>query len=402
MKIILSLIIFLCCLVTATAQITLNQSDYAISTTARDSAPFKYLKLAGATVPKQGNNQIWDYSMIEDTLPNRTFFLGNGTQPATARPTAFSPANLESNDFYYLRNYSVPIRTYYLLNSAAYDVLGDSLFSAAFSLQSVTGKVTDSISFKGSIRPVSPPLRLYRFPFTINSSWPTTNKTTTDFILYVPNFGINNTPGQQVQTLVSKDSIVGWGILKLRNPSTGGVLSFNVLLQYRQRTTIDSFFLSGQPAPQLLMGTFGLVQGDKNTTTTFRFLGPNFKAPYLTISTDSAVTRVTNIYRAFLPNLGLSSGNKELVNLDIVTQVFPNPTTEGVTLSFNKKSAADWHVLVYDEAGKMMALKPIIAGVGATEYRLNFEMALPNGNYFFNLSDENALIRSVGKIVVVH
>ena len=357
-KTFLHLLIQVCCIAAATAQITLNQSDFALSTTGRDSTAIKLLKLVGATVPTQGNNQMWDYSTVGDTIP-RTFTLGSATQPATTRPSIYSSANLEANTSYFLRSFVVPTRSYYLLNASGYDLLGDSLLPIAFSLRTITGQATDSISFAGKNRPLSPASRLYRFPMTANTTWSVTNVTTTDFTLNVPSYGLFNAAGQQFNTAITKDSIVGWGTLKLKNPAASGVLSFNVLLDARQTITIDSFYLNGQPAPLLLLNAFGLKQGNRDTTIRFRFLGANFKAPYLTVVTNGTGTQVVDIYRAVLPNLGLTSPTTELSANTGPLSIFPNPAHKTLNIQVEMTEQTSRLLTITDLLGKTVLSKKL-------------------------------------------
>ena len=88
------------------AQITIPSTNFALSTTARDSSAVKWMNKTGAVLPTHGNNQIWDYSAFRDTLPN-VYYLGNVTQPVTARPSAFASANLEAQHNYFFQNFPI-------------------------------------------------------------------------------------------------------------------------------------------------------------------------------------------------------------------------------------------------------------------------------------------------------
>ena len=81
--------------------------------------------------------------------------------------------------------------------------------------------------------------------------------------------------------------------------------------------------------------------------------------------------------------------------------MYPNPTnTEGGNFEFNKTSAADWHVMIYNNLGQIISLNPISASVGNTNHCVTFDKTLPNGTYFYNLIDENSLIRNAGKVAL--
>ena len=384
-KTFLHLLIQVCCIAAATAQITLNQSDFALSTTAKDSPVSKSLKLVGAFLPTSGNNKVWDYSAVEDTTLG-TFVAGFVTQPATARPTIFSAANLESNSFYYLQNYSVPRRSYLRLNASGYDLLGDSLLPKAYSLRNLTGTATDSLIFAGQNRPLAPPTVAYRFPITNNAVWSITNQTTTKFTLNIPAYGLNNSAGQHISTTTARDTVLGWGILKLKNPAGGSALSFNVLLTYRLTVVVDSFFLDGQPAPLLLLNALGLKQGKRDTTSRFRFFGPNFKASYLAITTNSTGTQVVNLYRAILPNLGLTLPTHELSANTGPLSIFPNPAHKTLTNQVEMTEQTSRLLTITDLLGKTVLSKKVDLSNGLNQLRVELPL-LASGLYLVKVGN---------------
>ena len=382
----------------STAQITLQSTDFALSATASDSAMTKLMKKTGATLPTKGSNQNWDFSALRDSTAE-LYYYGYITQPATSpRPTAFSGAVLQANHVTNFQAFQIPTRSYYQLNSSGYGLMGDSLAAIRFSLQAITGGATDSLSFPANIHAYPSPTYQYRFPMTMASAWSSNQRVTTNFALKVAAFGLNNVPGQSISRGSYSDSIVGWGTLKLRHPSTGATLSFNALLGIHKFVVQDSFMLNGEAAPALLLNAFGLTQGKKDTTTRYYFYGAGFKAPLLSFYSNNAETQVVNIFRALLPNLGLTTKNNELVDLEVATSVFPNPTTEGVTFEFDKTTVADWRVFVYNAVGQIIQNEYVSGNVGHVQHSLRFDNGLPNGTYFYQIIDDNSLIRNTGKV----
>jgi hypothetical protein len=230
----------------------------------------------------------------------------------------------------------------------------------------------------------------------MSTEWSGTTKHATNFLLKVGLLGGTNTPGQYLRTTTFKDSVVGWGTLRLRNPSTGGILSFNTLLVREQAIGLDSFFLAGTPANPLVLGAFGLTQGSRDTTSTYYFFGTNFKGPHFSIIMDGRFSRITNVFRSISTALGLTLDNKDLT--DISATVFPNPTTEGVSFEFEKSTAAHWRVFIYNAAGQIIKNEYINAPTGKVQHRTHFEPSLANGTYFYQIIDDNSLIRNTGKI----
>jgi Secretion system C-terminal sorting domain len=278
-------------------------------------------------------------------------------------------------------------------------LLGDSIIFSRFPLLLLTGSTADSLTFPAASRKSSALERRYVFPITATSSNTTTSNTITNFLLKVGAFGLNNTPGYQSRTTTEKDTTVGWGTLKLRNPATGGVLNFNVLLQLKTVISTDSFYLGGQPAPVALLGAFGLVQGRKDTFSVFNFIGLGFRAAHIAMETNGNQTQVGRTFRGILPSLGLVSPTRETNDYTVATKVFPNPTSEGITFEFDKKTSGDWHILMYDVAGKITGIQKVSAPQGLTTHKVTFDNSTSNGLYFYNIVDENSLIRANGQFV---
>jgi hypothetical protein len=381
-----------------TAQITVQSTDFTLSATGKDSVVSKLMKRVGISLPSRGNNQTWDFSSVRDSITD-IFYSGGITQPATTRPSVFSSANLETNRFSLFQNFEIPTRNYYTLNTTGYSLIGDSIGFSRFSLAALTGNTADSLTFPAASRKRSTPERFHVFPITSTSSNTTTSNYTTNFLLKASVFGLNNTPGYQSQTNIEKDTTLGWGTLKLRNPATGGVLNFNVLLQLKTIIAIDSFYLAGQPAPAALLAAFDLQQGQKDTFSVFSFIGLGFKAPHMAIETNGNQTQVGRAFRAILPSLGLVSPTRETNDYTIATKVFPNPTTEGVTFEFDKKSSADWHIMIYNSVGQIVKWHRVSATMGTISERVNLDASMITGQYFYNIVDENSLIRANGQFV---
>ena len=235
---------------------------------------------------------------------------------------------------------------------------------------------------------------------TMNTAWSSTNRIATNFLLKVGLFGLNNAPGQNIRIVTNTDSIIGWGTLKLKNPSGGAALSFNVLMNRTATFAVDSFYLGGAPAPSALLGAFGLTQGQRDTSIGYTFTGTGFKASQLYIDLNNSETRINNLFRAVLPSLGLNTKLSSLADMEVAASVFPNPTTEGVTFEFDKKSEGTWRVFVYNEAGQIFRNDNVNAPIGKVQHTVKFENGSPNGVYFYQIIDEDALIRKTGKVVL--
>ena len=380
------------------AQITLRREDYAVSQTKSDTIRFKDMTQAGIAFPTFGNNQMWDYSTLKDVSPTIFEAYSIPTTIFGAPPVAFSNATHGQNGALTLGAFSIPLRGYLLLDTTGQYTLGYATNGSRFSIQALTFNATDSLIFPAASYPYPSARRSQKFPITGNSAWKNDYNATVDFQITYAAAGLNKAPAQRVTAVSTRDTIVGWGTLKMRNPSGGAALNFAVLLRRSDETQIDSFFLNGAPAPPSLLGGFSLMQGGTSVySTIYRFIGVGFNAPFMFIATNS-FGGVGNVNRAVLPSLGLTTANREITDYAVATKVYPNPAhTEGVNFTFDKTTSANWHLMVYNALGQIITIQQIIAPQGATTTHLALDHNLPTGTYFYNLLDETSLIRARGK-----
>jgi Secretion system C-terminal sorting domain len=384
------------------AQITINRTDFAVSGTGLDSAAWRLMTKTGAVLPTLGNNQIWDYTELKDSTKSIYTYYHTPAATFGAIPAVFADATYAYNLTTAFQSFQFQALVYEKLDATGYVQLGYTSADAKYSLANLSGGATDSIYFPASIFRFSSPQVYYKFPMTANSVWKTNYKDTTNLQLSVSLLGLNKAPGMRVAQYAILDTIVGWGTLKLKNPSGGTALNFAVLLQRDRQTRLDSFFLGGAPAPAVIMGALGLTQGAITISPTYyTFQGIGFNEPFLWMSTNAAGT-VTFVTRAVLPNLGLTTDSREIPDYAVATTVFPNPTTEGVNFEFQKTSLPDWNVMIYNTAGQIVSVNRVSAPQGIVNQHITLASLLPSGTYFYNLLDETSLIRANGKFVVNH
>jgi hypothetical protein len=383
-----------------TAQITINRADYKINGTTLDSAAYKLSTKTGAVMPTLGANQTWDYSALKDSTPSVSKYYFVPSSAFGAAPAAFADANYAYNTSLYFQIFQYPARMYEKVDASGYAQLGYATNGGKFSIAAISGGANDTLYFPPAVMRYSNPWAFYKFPMTANSVWKSSYKDTSNFQLSVAAFGLNKTPGMRVAQFNYTDTIVGWGSLKVRNPSGGAALSYAVLLKREIGTEIDSFFVGGAPAPAQLLGAFGLTQGASSiVSANFAFLGVGFNEPLMSIYPNAA-GGVGNVYRAVLPTLGLTVDNKETADVSVATKVYPNPTTEGVNFEFQKTNAATWNIMIYNAAGQIISINPVSAPQGNVNQQITLDKSLPSGTYFYNLLDNTSLIRANGKVVL--
>ena len=399
-NIIINVICFLIPLTWANSQITIKREGFGVATGRIDSGQWKLLTKQYAKIPVTGNNQLWDYSNLKDSVNS---IYSNYFVPATnygSLPNTFSDANLAYNSrifFNIIAQY--PCRVYQKLDSLGLNTLGITTGGAKFTLVQLTTVLEDSLYFLADTIRYSSNALTYKFPMTVGTSWKNNYTETINFKISLSVFGLNRTPGQRISYFSSEDSIAGWGTLRLKNPAGGANLEYAVLLHKHNDSRIDSFYLEGSPTSDNLLILGRLLQGTvTKSVTKYRFLGFGFKEPLLYLSVDEDRT-ISTTYRAVLPNLGLTVGNKEINNSFVHSTIFPNPANDYITINFDKKNSKDWILMIYNDIGQISSINTISFNQGIVNYPLKID--LPKGTYFYNLLDETSLIKSKGKFIVV-
>ena len=393
-------ICFICLLWSAQAQISLTRNDFTVSSNRADTILTQGMQRQGFQLPKGGNNQFWDYSSLQDSAlaPNRfvtsvlepweiPFDFPNSTGAYTATYT-FGPFRVSNN--YQFERYG----------DDGYSIQGTIFAGGRFPLRSFTGFATDSVVLFPKVdNYTNNPLYYYKFPLTATSKQTWTYRNVINFQLTVALVGLTRAPGQVVTNEFKRDSTIGWGTLRMRNPRGGSALDFAVLLVETAELSRDSFYLSGGPAPGLLLGALGLQQNAVRRNTTYGFYGARFASSILSAAVrNDTLARVT---RSINPVRGLVTDLPDVKELSVQTKLYPNPSPGEFYLEFDKTEAADWDVLIYNAQGQMLALERISAPSGPVKQHIQLKPTLSNGTYFYHLLDQRSLIRSSGTFLLV-
>lgn len=398
-KILFTLLTFCFLSINAYAQITLNRSDFGMTGTQNDTTLLKACNTVGVARPTYGNNQVWDYTNLRDSIPTVYQIVSTlANSFGTSLPAPFASATYAYQGFGGIApSLLFPVFRFEKIDNTGYYSMGYAHNSAKFPIGTVTGGASDTLEFLASLRVFANYLE--KFPMTANSTWKIADRDTSNFRLTVRAFGLNQTPGNRVSVTNAKDTIVGWGTLRLRNPAGGNPLNFAVLLREKTGGSVDSFFLGGAPAPAALLQAFGLTQGRISTyNTQLDFLGVGYKYSLVSFYI-SPNNQLFYIQRGVLPNIGLTVSNADIRADEITVKTFPNPATEGVFFEFDKSTAADWNIMIYNTAGQIVTMQPVSTGIGATTVKILLSENLAMGNYFYNIIDENSLIRAKGQFL---
>ncbi len=224
---------------------------------------------ANVSIPIPGEDQIWDFSEL-DELASGVFGGSDFIVPSDpAFPTAtyaeeisgfYFISGVESNDYDGFR--------FYELNDNGLFGLGLAQNQPAVLNVEAIGAV---INYEAQTRPYTgtPKLPNVLLPVEFGDTSTTTNgiEDTSSFTVNAPAFGLNNTPGQTVNTYDVTQEVIASGTANFK-----GIGEKRVLVTKSVTTTTINYFLGGAPAPAALLSTLGVTDGATSTETTYRFI----------------------------------------------------------------------------------------------------------------------------------
>ncbi len=364
----------------AQTAITLTSAGYT-QPLGNDSIGFPQSYSPFATLLTPAANANWNFTQ---TLYNNNGFIVDRTAPGMPNPypgSTFSTLRF----FQFAGGLEYAIQRFYTLNQASLASPGERVDSRqALALGSTTGSPTDSLIFPVQNNPYNNPEKTLVFPATYASVWSSVARSVTNFNLTAAVAGLSNTPGERHTQRSRVDSVIGWGTVMLRSASNSGVTIPIPVLQVRSTLIVrDSFYLNGQPAPANLLSTFGLQQGQLDTTLrvflyrageTTPLIEALWEAPMLT-GTPTDVY----IHRQRLPDLPIGISNTPSSSAFILS---PNPVRRGQMLNFPTESGP-WNATVVNLTGQAVATQQ---GVSTGNLQaLELPAALPAGTYFLQL-----------------
>jgi len=218
-----------------------------------------------------------------------------------------------------------------------------------------------------------------------------------NFTITVTSEGYKKAQGTKYTYFAVKDTVMGWGSLRLPSSDKASI-SYNVLLLKRKTITIDSIYINKKVPNPIYLTALGINQGFKTTTYEQFFYRAGYANPMMAISygTDSTYTTPVNILYttdSIKSGLTLTENNFEDLN------IYPNPTNGIINCRFTKSSPYPWKLLVINSLGQQINTKTI-SGEGDLEIQSENNLN-ENGIYFINVIDENGQKIISKKIVVL-
>ncbi len=292
------------------AQITLNNTQYPAVKTGVDTLKKTTYNSSFPSL-SAGANGSWDLSTVTDS--SAVFY--SYRVPCSGYEYADS-SNYSFSYYTYQGNAMISFTSSGLKE---YSVLANK---EGNSLATITGISTDSIIIDSQLVSYSSPETIIEFPASNSTKWSSDYSADLKFKLSVSP-AYSYAPGIMRRFTARRDTVVGWGKMRVKDINGNASQYFNVLQVKTIITTTDSYYVNGIPVPGATLGILNLSQG----TTTSIYEQNYYRIGEITplakvIFTDatyaqpkSATTHVQRVYDNEVAN----------VENDGMIIVFPNP-----------------------------------------------------------------------------
>lgn len=317
------LLLFIALLPLATAGVAqFTQDDFP-----READFTEIIVISGNTFdpPTHGTDQLWDYSDAQVEEQFERVYMD-----AAGNPDFPGALNFRERDQIF-QDFIIESDEYEAVNENAYTVMGRTITDVEYPITSITGGANDLLRFVGGSYLYAGNYDYLVFPFDYGDTWQMTYETMMPFELTVAGFGLNSTPGQQVGYFTEIREVVGQGAFII--PDESGEPSSPIPGYYIRsvRTVIDSIFIGGSPAPQMLMDAFGLVQGAMDVDSFYVAYAPGLGSPLLGYFMGGPLDGLVD----FRPSAAaLGQGPTSVDDFaEVAIELYPNPAAAGQMLN---------------------------------------------------------------------
>ena len=366
----------------AQSAITITNTGYSTTLPATDTARVVSNIAAYSSLGVAGTNQSWDAGTAMYSGPT---YYDRLAPTNTAFPTATYRGNLFTT---FASGLQYVTSGYYTLSGGGIVRIGEEVRTRqALPIGAVSGNNADSVIFP--VQTISytgggtPELV---FPATIGTSWSSSVGSTLDFNLtYNPFF--NSAPGQRRILRTAKDTVVGWGRMRVMNEATSQPSGWMNVLQVRSSATIrDSFYLNGSPAPATLLTPFNLQQGQITAVTYVKFYRAGEHTPLAELTYNAAASSGAPA-KMNVSQMRLASPTS-IAGVDAADGValFPNPVRGG-SVGVKLPAGVSFHYQIIAITGAVTAEGTLKASA-AGEAFVALPADAPTGIYYLTLHSE--------------
>lgn len=376
--------------------ITINASDVPIP---YQTFNFDETTTENPVSPSMGSDKIWDYSTYFGDNPSTTTYF----EEVDTFFTNFGVDNYTSGFKSLTSQLGYDIYNELDFNNEGVNDIGVYIEKQVYSLQNFTGNPADNITFPLQGYVVNTPRRIMKFPMAINSSWSSETQRSNDFTLKIAAFGLNDVPSNQVYYTIRKDTIIGWGKLRVYTPQ-GPSIAYDVLVDKVLQYNVDSFYVGGAPAPFALTNAFGIKQGQiTDEIRQYNFFRPGTFANLMRINygTDTSYTKVQSSFvNTDNISIDISSTDNEY-EMTYTTVLFSNPVLGNtINLMITNIDIGNIDYELRDINGKMLQMQKNIALQG-NMLSIDIETQLATGTYFLQIIDKNNRHIATEKVSII-
>lgn len=351
----------------AQTAITLNQSSYNSTNFGTDT-----LRQVDSTFPNltPATNAMWDMTtatydnsyITQSRVP--TTYLG--AQFADSMSQGFGPINynidmLTSVTSNGIIEYGAYVPYQQFINPQGYPVTID-----------VDSQVITYLT----------PQTIIQFPATIGSSWTSNYQYDFDFHINVTQL-YNNAPGIVRAFVSEKDSVTGWGKMRVKDLNGNASGYLNVLQVQASAQVIDSFFINGAAPNSLILGAFGVTDPDTAYTYTQYYYRPMEVSALATV--DYPDNTFTQPDYATTQTQRLVNESVAVVNDGITVNVYPNPVTNRtISVDIPAMQGNNWTYDLIDITGQTVATAPL----RGAHSQIAIAPSLASGIYYLRINQD--------------
>ncbi|RTQ46535.1 T9SS type A sorting domain-containing protein [Hymenobacter gummosus] len=339
----------------AQAQITITQSNFPA--TAATVERMQDANPTGLTAPTAGANQTWNYSAAT--------FTGNVQQETYIAPPANAAFPTATRAYTYQVDFG-PVAVngvqYQSLNANGLQDLGFALPEQRISLRALTFGPNDSLIIPAQARPYTNTY-LVKFPLTTGTVQVNSYRSVATGVVTVALAGLTRTRMRIVQRVIQRDSVAGWGTLRVPAVPTGGTAAIPVLLRRTRFVQIDSLYEGSAPASPTVLALLNIQQGQVTRGYSDQFFRENSAQPlvffFYTNSTYQTVdfaqfSRETNLVTSSRAGLAAQVGG---------VVAYPNPVAgQPLTIALGNGQRRAVQLTVRDLSGRSIRTAPATTG----------------------------------------
>lgn len=247
---------------------------------------------------------------------------------------------------------------------------------------------TDSFVTPAQTVTYSAPRTILKFPATFQTTWSNSYQYTVDGRITIAAYSLNNVPFSRMSYVTTKDSVAGWGKMRIKNTSGNNSAYMDVLAVQTKISSRDSLMMAGTPAPPSMLGAFGFTQGAITETYMISWYRAGEVSPLLQVTyTDDTYTTVkqAQVQQKRIP-AATSVGN--MPGRAAGFAVYPNPavSSNNIHIALNEAATGLWRYTLLNAAGQLVRAGDL--SVSGKTASIALSSTLAAGNYYIRISNK--------------